>query len=91
MARSQDVAQRRVIIKARVVRSNVMVGGEVGAGGRGGGLAAHVSYVERDGVSRDGAEGDPPCARRLTRERRDTGRPSKNGRASGGRTRGRRI
>jgi type IV secretory pathway VirD2 relaxase len=42
--------QRRVIVKARIVR-----GGSRGA--RSAPLTAHVSYLKRDGVTRDGARG----------------------------------
>lgn len=41
--------QRRVVIKARVVRQR-------GAGFRSAPLAKHISYLQRDGVTRDGAD-----------------------------------
>jgi type IV secretory pathway VirD2 relaxase len=43
-------AQRRVVVKARVVRYR-------GRAFRSAPLSAHVAYLERDGVARDGEKG----------------------------------
>jgi hypothetical protein len=43
-------AQRRVVVKARVVRHR-------GRAFRSAPLSAHIAYLERDGVTRDGARG----------------------------------
>lgn len=43
-------AQRRVVVKARIVRSS-------SRGARSGPLSAHLAYLKRDGVTRDGARG----------------------------------
>jgi type IV secretory pathway VirD2 relaxase len=47
----QGPATRRVVIKARVVRHN-------GTRYRAAPLARHIGYLERDGVTRDGARGE---------------------------------
>ncbi|MXP30176.1 DUF3363 domain-containing protein [Porphyrobacter algicida] len=50
LQRRRSASQRRVIIKARVVRHR-------GASFRSAPLARHAAYLERDGVTRDGAKG----------------------------------
>jgi hypothetical protein len=54
-------AERRVVVKARVVRHR-------GRAFRAAPLSAHVAYLERDGVSRDGEKG---CMFVATGERTD--------------------
>jgi hypothetical protein len=49
--------QRRVMVKARIVKF---------AGKGKGAAVAHLRYVQRDGVTRDGRAGELYCARRVT-------------------------